>query len=159
MRLARRTSRRPTERLRRETIPISCLDDGIIGWDDQDDKAMPRNFPKSKKWLIVTLLSAITMVTPFASSISSPAMPAINKEFGNTNDMVATLSVTIYLLGYAIGPLFLAPLCETYGRKMILGVANAFFSIFQIGCALAPSITVLIVFRFFAGMGGSGCLV
>ncbi|KAJ0126216.1 putative beta-glucosidase K, partial [Fusarium oxysporum f. sp. albedinis] len=57
-----------------------------------------------------------------------------------------------------IGPLFLAPLCESYGRKLILGAANAFFTIFQIGCALAPKMTALIIFRFLAGMGGSGCL-
>ncbi|KAJ0127420.1 hypothetical protein HZ326_29473, partial [Fusarium oxysporum f. sp. albedinis] len=132
MRLTRRTSTRPTERLGRETIPTSRLDDGIVGWDGQDDTAMPRNFPKLKKWFIVTLLSAITMVTPFASSISSPALPAINKEFGNTNSLIGTLSVTIYLLGYAIGPLFLAPLCDSYGRKLILVAANAFFTIFQI---------------------------
>ncbi|WKT54441.1 hypothetical protein QSH57_005025 [Fusarium oxysporum f. sp. vasinfectum] len=158
MRLVRRTSRGPTERLRRETIPTSRLDDGIIGWDDQNDTAMPRNFSNSKKWFTAALLSAISMVTPFASSISSPAMSAINEEFGNTSKIIATLSVTIYLLGYAISPLFLAPLCESYGRKLILSTANAFFCICQIGCALAPNITVLIVFRFLAGMGGSGCL-
>lgn len=78
---------------------------------------MPRNFTSSKKWFIVGILSSISMVTPFASAINSPAISSINREFRNTNSLLATLSVTIYLLGYAIGPLILAPLCELYGRK------------------------------------------
>lgn len=40
----------------------------------------------------------------------------------------------------------------------MLGAANVFFCIWQIGCALAPNIPSLIVFRFLTGVGGSGCL-
>jgi MFS family permease len=40
----------------------------------------------------------------------------------------------------------------------VLSCANWFFVIWQIGCALAPNIASLIVFRFLAGIGGSGCL-
>lgn len=150
---------RPGQQLHQGTIPTSNLEDGIVGWDSQEDPAMPRNFSKSKKWLIVGMLSAISMITPFASAISSPALSDINRQFGNTNNMIATLSVTIYLLGYAVGPLVLAPLCESYGRKSIISGANVFFCIFQIGCALAPNMAALTVCRFLTGMGGSGCLV
>ncbi|KAF5023031.1 hypothetical protein F66182_4915 [Fusarium sp. NRRL 66182] len=100
----------------------------------------------------------MSLVTPFASAISSPAQDYINRDFGNTNSMLATLSVTIYLLGYAIGPLFLAPLSEIYGRKPVLSAANFFFCFWQIGCALSPNMSALIVFRFLAGVGGSGSL-
>lgn len=54
--------------------------------------------------------------------------------------------------------MLLAPLSEIYGRRLILSCANWFFVLWQIGCALAPNIACLIVFRFFAGMGGSGCI-
>jgi MFS family permease len=40
----------------------------------------------------------------------------------------------------------------------VLTGANVFFCVWQIGCALAPNINALIVFRFLAGIGGSGCL-
>ena len=130
-----------------------------MGWDSQDDPAMPLNFPQWKKWLLVGLLSAITLVTPFASSILSPGIAALSREFDNHQDIVGAMTVSIYLLGYVVGPLFLAPLSEIYGRKVVLSAANAFFCVWQIGCALAPNIAALIVFRFFSGVGGSGCLV
>ena len=140
-------------------IPLTDLDQGIIGWESQDDPDMPLNFPRRKKWLIVRLLSAITLLTPFASSILAPGIGKLNQEFRNDNDIVGTMTVSIYLLGYVIGPLFLAPLSELYGRRVVLSAANVFFCAWQIGCALAPSIAGLIVFRFLAGIGGAGCLV
>jgi MFS family permease len=120
---------------------------------------MPLNFPARKKWLIVGLLSAITLVTPFASSILAPGIASLDRDFGNEDGILGAMTVSIYLLGYVIGPLFLAPLSEIYGRKPVLGAANVFFCLWQIGCALAPNIAGLIVFRFFSGIGGSGCLV
>lgn len=62
------------------------------------------------------------------------------------------------MLGYAVGPLILAPLSEIYGRRIVLTGANTFFCVWQIGCALSPNLPSLIVFRFLAGIGGSGCL-
>ena len=57
-----------------------------------------------------------------------------------------------------VGPLFLAPASEIYGRRPVLRVANCFFVVWQIGSALAPNLGSLIAFRFLAGIGGSGCL-
>lgn len=147
------------ERIPFELLPVTNLDEGIVGWEGQDDPEMPLNFPKKKKWLIVGLLSSATLLTPFASSILAPGIESLSREFGNTNSIVGAMTVSIYLLGYTVGPLFLAPLSEIYGRKPILGLSNVFFSLWQIGCALAPSIGALIAFRFFAGIGGIGPLV
>ena len=161
-RVSRILSRRRTrerERIPFTPIPLTNLEEGIVGWDSQDDPTMPLNFPQRKKWLIIGLLSAITLLTPFASSILAPGISSLNREFGNTNSIVGTMTVSVYLLGYVIGPLFLAPLSELYGRQPVLGAANVFFCLWQIGCALAPSIESLIVFRFLAGIGGAGCLV
>ncbi len=120
---------------------------------------MPLNFTQNKKWLVVGLVSAITFLTPFASSILSPGIGRLDDEFHNTSTTVGAMTVSIYLLGYVLGPLFLAPLSEIYGRRPILAAANIFFCVWQIGCALAPNIGALIVFRLFSGIGGAGCLV
>ncbi|KAK4185309.1 fluconazole resistance protein 1 [Podospora australis] len=146
------------ERIPFTPIPISNLDQGIVGWEGQDDPEMPLNFPNRKRWLILGVLSAITLLTPFASSILAPGITSLNREFGNDNEIVGAMTVSVYLLGYTVGPLFLAPLSEIYGRRPVLSVANWFFVAWQIGCALAPTIESLIVFRFFAGIGGAGCL-
>lgn len=139
-------------------IPVSNLDAGIVGWDSQDDPHMPLNFPNRKKWLVVGLVSTITFITPFASSILAPGITSLNQDFNNGNEIVGAMTVSVYLLGYVVGPLFLAPLSEIYGRRPILTATNIFFCCWQIGCALAPDIESLIVFRFFSGIGGAGCL-
>lgn len=119
---------------------------------------MPLNLPQARKWLLVGLLSGITLVTPFASSILSPGISSLMKDFGETDAIVGAMTVSIYLLGYVVGPMFLAPFSEIYGRRPVLTAANVFFCFWQIGCALAPNVEALIVFRFFSGVGGSGCL-
>ncbi|KAI0908131.1 major facilitator superfamily domain-containing protein [Ustulina deusta] len=124
----------------------------------QDDPTMPFNFSSRDKWVWVGLLSVITLLTPFASSILSPAIATLDKEFHNDNEIVGSMTVSIYLLGYVVGPIIIAPLSEIYGRKVVLTTANAFFCVWQIGCALAPNIETLIVSRFFSGVGGAGCL-
>ncbi|KAK0667916.1 fluconazole resistance protein 1 [Cercophora samala] len=146
------------ERIPFAPIPVTNLDQGVVGWEGQDDPSMPLNFPNRKKYLILCLLSAITLLTPFASSILAPGITYLNRDFGNDNEIVGAMTVSVYLLGYTVGPLFLAPLSEIYGRRVVLSAANWFFCVWQIGCALAPTIESLIVFRFLAGVGGAGCL-
>ncbi|KAK4638739.1 hypothetical protein QC761_704880 [Podospora bellae-mahoneyi] len=146
------------ERIPFAPVPVTNLHQGIVGWEGQDDPLMPLNFPNRKKYLILCLLSAITLLTPFASSILAPGITYLNRDFENDNEIVGAMTVSVYLLGYTVGPLFLAPLSEIYGRRVVLSAANWFFCAWQIGCALAPTIESLIVFRFLAGVGGAGCL-
>ncbi|PWY85914.1 MFS multidrug transporter [Aspergillus heteromorphus CBS 117.55] len=139
-------------------FPETDLSRGIVGWDSQDDPANPQNFADSKKLTLLVLISSITFISPLASSMFSPAVGYMGEEFGVFNETLLSFSVTIYLLGYTFGPLFLAPLSEIYGRRIILSCANWFFVAWQIGCALAPNITALVIFRFFAGIGGVGSI-
>lgn len=120
---------------------------------------MPFNFSTAQKWAWVWLLSAITFVTPFSSSILSPALHELGLEFGGVSAIVGSMTISIFLLGYVVGPIFIAPLSEIYGRRPVLVISNAFFCVWQIGCALAPNIETLIISRFFSGLGGAACLV
>ncbi|KAJ5640904.1 Major facilitator superfamily domain general substrate transporter [Penicillium herquei] len=138
--------------------PETDLSQGIIGWEGQDDPENPQNFNESKKWILLGLISAFTLVSPLASSMFSPAVVYMADEFGETNATIEALSVSIYLIGYTFGPLFLAPLSEIYGRRIVLSGANWFFVVWQIGCALSKNIQTLIVCRLFAGIGGSACI-
>ncbi|KAJ6438800.1 fluconazole resistance protein [Purpureocillium lavendulum] len=139
------------------TIPVTDMDQGIIGWENQDDPEMPLNFEPRRKWLMISLLSTITFMTPLASSILAPALTSLAKEFDETSITRAALPISIFLLGYAVGPLFLSPLSEIYGRNIVLIISSAWFCAWLIGCALAPTLDTLILFRFLAGVGGSAC--
>lgn len=119
---------------------------------------MPLNFPETKKWVLTSLLASITFISPLASSMFAPGVTFADKEFHNTSGLLSSFTVSIFVLGYVVGPLILAPLSEIYGRRYVLTGGNIIFCLWQIGCALAPSLGTLIGFRFMAGLGGSGCL-
>ncbi|KAF8868761.1 major facilitator superfamily domain-containing protein [Mucidula mucida] len=72
--------------------------------------------------------------------------------------MVGTIYVTqsFHLCDYkAIGPLFMAPLSEIYGRTKVIQLSNLFFFAWNLACGFAQNKTQLIIFRFLAGLGGS----
>lgn len=79
-------------------------------------------------------------------------------DFNSTNATVATLTVTIYLLGFALGPLIIAPLSELYGRLIIYHVCNGVFLAFTIACAVSADLGMFLAFRFITGCAGSAPL-
>ena len=84
----------------------------------------------------------------------APSVPQVLTEFDVHSDTLATWVVSVYILGFAAGPLIVAPLSEIYGRVVVYNVCNLIFLLFTIACALARSMNQLIVFRFFAGAFG-----
>lgn len=118
----------------------------------------PKNWSWSKKIISTLLLSCFLLVTLMSSTIISPALAAIaaslNIEGGATRD----LSMSVYVLGYAFGPLFLAPLSEMYGRVIVVQLSNVWFIIWTVACALSSTKTQIIVARLMAGIGGSAAL-
>jgi multidrug resistance protein len=130
-------------------------DPNVVWWDGPDDPQNPYNWPT---WLKVTncsLISALTFITPLASSIFAPGVPQLMVEFQSGSVELAAFVVSVYVLGFAAGPMLIAPMSEIYGRTIVYHVCNMCFIAFMIGCALAPSLNALIVFRFFSGVFGS----
>ncbi|KAM3068583.1 hypothetical protein ACMFMG_011112 [Clarireedia jacksonii] len=142
----------------KEVFPESASSKNLVGWEGQDDPLHPRNFPNKKKWLMLACVSLITFLSPLSSSIVAPGITLMNADFENTSSILSTFVVSIFILGFAVGPLVLSPLSEIYGRQPILMYCNFFLTAWQAGCALAPNIHLMILFRFFAGLGGSACL-
>lgn len=85
----------------------------------------------------------------------APGIPEVMTEFKSTNVELASFVVSIYILGYAFGPLVIAPMSELYGRLWVYHVCNLGFIIFTIACAVASDINMLTAFRFFEGLFGS----
>lgn len=78
----------------------------------------------------------------------APALPAISDHYHITNPTVTALTLSIFLLAYALGPLIISPLSEIYGRLWVLHMSNIVFLLFCLGCVFAPNAATLIVFRF-----------
>ena len=136
-------------------IATTSNDLNLVTWDGEHDPTNPLNFTSKKKLLNIGVISAICFVTPLASSMFAPAIPAVMHEFKSTSTELGGFVVSVYVLGFAVGPLAFAPLSEVYGRLPVYHVCNVCFVAFTIACALATNLNMLIAFRFMAGMFGS----
>ncbi|KAG2146699.1 major facilitator superfamily domain-containing protein [Suillus clintonianus] len=123
--------------------------------DWEHDPANPMNWSPIKKWITTILVSLYTFVTPLASSIMAPGLPYVAVKYDIANPTVLSLTLSIFLLSFAIGPLFAGPLSEVYGRQWVLHIGNLFFLVFNLGCALSPNTVTLLVFRFLAGFAAA----
>lgn len=135
--------------------PRGESDPTAIGWDGPDDPQNPKNWPDKKKWTNISILSILTLVTPLGSSMFAPGIPSIMIEFRNASTITATFLLSIYILGFAFGPLLAAPMSEIYGRRLLYVAGNVLFAIFTMGVALSNSIGMLLAFRFLMGLAGS----
>jgi DHA1 family multidrug resistance protein-like MFS transporter len=100
------------------------------------------------------MLGYTTMTSAFTSSIFSAATQAVAAEFGVGTE-VGILGVSLFVLGFATGPTFWAPLSELKGRRLPIVFAMFGFSVFSIGCATAKDLQTLLICRFFAGFFGA----
>ncbi|KAJ5618661.1 MFS general substrate transporter [Penicillium herquei] len=130
----------------------------LVTWDGPDDPANPKNWSSVKKWSAVIMVSLFTFISPVSSSMVAPALDALQADLGITNTIVLQLTMSIFILAYAVGPLFLGPMSEVYGRVIVLQLANLWFLAFNIGCGFAQTTAQMIVCRFLAGLGGSAPL-
>lgn len=76
----------------------------------------------------------------------------------NTSRIVSTLGLSTFVLGISLGPMFMGPLSEFYGRRPIYLVSWAMYLIWIIPQAVAKNIATMIVARFFDGLAGSAFL-
>ncbi|KAH8727156.1 major facilitator superfamily domain-containing protein [Phaeosphaeriaceae sp. PMI808] len=147
---------------------ISTVDDepdelepnpNIVDFDGPNDPENPLNWGIVKKWGTVTLVSFITFLTPLASSMFAPGVPDIMREFKSTDSILEGFMISVYVLGFALGPLVIAPLSEMYGRLPLYHICNFLFIIFNIAAALSKNMEQFVTFRFFMGCFGGAPLV
>ena len=81
----------------------------------------------------------------------TPTAPQILQEFHSHNTLDQTLLVTIWELGEGIGPFFIAPLSERFGRLPVFHIGNLLALCCLIACALSVNIPMVIAFRFLTG--------
>ncbi|KAH6682497.1 major facilitator superfamily domain-containing protein [Halenospora varia] len=123
--------------------------------DDPDD---PRNWPLWYRGITIAIVSFSTWTVVLYSTSYTSSMPGMMKEFHVTSEPVATLGVTTYLLGLAVGSLILAPLSEIYGRRPVYIGSLLFYCLMVLPCALATSLSEILVVRFFGALAGAAMI-
>ncbi|KAJ5085388.1 hypothetical protein N7532_010159 [Penicillium argentinense] len=125
-----------------------------VDWDGEDDPENPKNWTLGYKAMGLLFLSWNTLIVVLYSTSYTSGVTQIGAEFSESSTIV-TLGLTFYLIGLAIGSMFMAPLSEVYGRKPACIGCLSIFTILIIPCALAKSVTALIVIRFIGAFFGS----
>ncbi|SCU92688.1 LAFA_0F12222g1_1 [Lachancea sp. 'fantastica'] len=125
----------------------------LVDWEGENDVDNPLNWKRSKKALVVFEMMLLTCTTYMGASIYTPGQEFIQQEF-NVGHVVGTLNLSLYVLGYGLGPIVFSPLSEvaSIGRQQIYIITLFFFMIFQVGAATVHNIGGLIVIRFISGV-------
>ncbi|KAL2830853.1 major facilitator superfamily domain-containing protein [Aspergillus cavernicola] len=121
------------------------------------DRDNPRHWGYWRKWYITCFVSMLNVITTWCCGAFSSGAPAIADRFDVSSE-VTTLCLSMYVLGYAIGPVLLAPLSEHYGRQPVYLVSWFLMCLFQMPVALSHNIGTIIVCRFIAGFAGGAPL-
>ncbi|KAK0620067.1 major facilitator superfamily domain-containing protein [Immersiella caudata] len=126
-----------------------------VAWEPEDtDSRNPLNWPAKKKWANVAVISAMSFLAPLVSTMLAPAVQLVMKDFETSSSAFATFCISIFVLGFASGPLLLAPLSELYGRVIVYHITNVLFVCFTILCALSKNESMLLAARFLSGFAG-----
>lgn len=129
-----------------------------VSWDGPDDPENPKNWSLGLKWAATAIVSSFTFISPVSSSIVAPALTSIAADFHIRSEVESQLVLSIFVLGFSIGPLILGSLSEIYGRVPVLQLANLFYLVFNLACGASTSKGQIMVFRFLSGLGGSAPL-
>lgn len=108
-------------------------------------------------WLVV-ILGALGAFGPLSMDMYLPSLPALTHDLRTTMSL-AQLSITACLIGLAVGQIVIGPLSDSRGRRGPLLAGLILFTVTSFLCAMASSITWLIILRFVQGLAGSAGLV
>jgi len=97
-------------------------------------------------------------MAPLATDMYLPALPELSAEF-SASTSATQLTLTMTLLGMAIGQIFLGPLSDMYGRKRPLFAGMVAFALVSVGCFYASSIEPFLALRFLQGFAGASGIV
>lgn len=133
-------------------------DINLVTWDGKDDPENPKNWTNRKRWLATITVSLFTFISPVSSSMIAPALEKVSADLHIGSKFEGQLAMSIFILGFALGPLFLGPLSELFGRRKVLMLSNMFYLVFNLAGGFSQNAGEIIAFRFLSGLGGSAPL-
>lgn len=116
------------------------------------DKGNPKNMGTGRKWLLTVSLGMICFVVALGSAIVTGDLAGPVEYFKVSQEVVILSSVTVFVVGFGVGPLLFAPMSEELGRSIIYAVTLGMAVIFIIPCAVAKNIGTLLICRLIDGV-------
>ena len=103
----------------------------------------------------VALLMVMLALLPLSTDLYLASLPGLSRYFGASISQVQ-LTLSVFVAGFALSQLVLGPLSDRYGRRPVLVACSAIYVAAGLACALADSMTMLLVARFFQAVGACG---
>ena len=113
---------------------------------------------KGKQLWLTVFLGLMTAMAPLATDMYLPALPTVQLDFGITASL-AQMTLTMTMIGMALGQIFAGPISDRYGRKWPLTAGMVVFTLSTVGCVWAQDIMVFLFFRFISGFAGASGIV
>ena len=113
---------------------------------------------KGKQLWLTVFLGLMTAMAPLATDMYLPALPTVQVDFGITASL-AQMTLTMTMIGMALGQIFAGPISDRYGRKWPLTAGMVVFTLSTVGCVWAQDIMVFLFFRFISGFAGASGIV
>ncbi|KAK9452920.1 major facilitator superfamily domain-containing protein [Dipodascopsis uninucleata] len=141
---------------------VSSHDTGYITGEDgyklvtfkPDDPENPKNWSKAYKWYCTMVVAVLCFDVALGSAIVTGDLDGVVEQF-NVSTEVAILTVTLFVVGFGVGPLAFAPASELWGRQIVYLVTTGFALVFIVPCAVAQNIATLLVARLIDGIAFS----
>lgn len=116
---------------------------------------MPRHvFAPGNRWLIV-YLAFLSAFAPLSTDMYLPALPGMAASL-HTTDALSSLSISCFLLLFALSMLFWGPYSDKAGRRPVLMAGSALYVVSSVAIALSPSIESLLFWRAVQAVGSGG---
>lgn len=136
---------------------LPSRDPYIVSYDGPSDPLHPHNFSFSKKLLYTAIVSFNAFSLIMGSAMFESSAPVV-EEIYHVGKTVGALGTSLFVFGFASGPIIWGPLSELFGRKIILTFSSFTFTCFAFGSATSKDIQTLMITRFFCGFMGAAPL-
>ncbi|WP_303670270.1 multidrug effflux MFS transporter [Selenomonas ruminantium] len=113
---------------------------------------------KGKQLWLTVFLGLMTAMAPLATDMYLPALPTVQLDMGISASL-AQMTLTMTMLGMALGQIFAGPVSDRYGRKWPLAAGMVIFTLSTVGCVWAQDIMLFLFFRFVSGFAGASGIV
>ncbi|KAI5963866.1 hypothetical protein KGF57_001242 [Candida theae] len=129
-----------------------------VAFDGPNDPNLPHNYSIFKKILITTAVGLSTFTLGLGSAMFASAIEDLKRIY-DIGTSVAALGTSLFIIGFAAGPVIFGPSSEVFGRKPVMVVSSFAYVCFEFGTAAAKDLQTIMICRFFAGFLGSAPVV
>ncbi|KAI4263411.1 MAG: hypothetical protein L6R42_001442 [Xanthoria sp. 1 TBL-2021] len=139
-------------------VPNPAKSPRIIISFPRGDPENPYNWSTGRKIFVLFVGIVAVVNSTLGSSLPSGAVHYLAEYFHVKSQAQLVLPISLFLVGYVLGPVVFAPLSESYGRRWVMVITFVFFTIFTMACAVSPTWPAFLVFRLLCGITASSAI-